>query len=147
MVSGKKPTIYNGVAKAAFMRITEFYDREFLNQNYLFKTPCSALKNYIDFFWQSNYLFEGQVSIKTFPRIGSTVLINLGSDFLFSKGALDFSPEDHLYYVRNRAITTSHKPGNLLLGIQFKINLPLLYNPKAAANNAEIYNLQKFIEA
>ncbi len=127
------------------MQVAEFYNRDFLRDNYVFKKPCRELEHYIDFFWQSNYSFDEDVSIKTFPRLGSTLLINLGNPFTFLKGNVSCAINEPVYYVRNKPITTLHAPGNLLFGVQFTINLPLLFKKTFAPTN-EAWPLNKFFE-
>jgi hypothetical protein len=128
------------------VNIVEFYNTKFLQQNYIFREPEGAMKNYIEFYWQTNYLANEQFTVKTFPRLGSTVLFNLGSPFEIKKRVSEGEVNEPVYYLRDSPITSIHYPGNRIFGIQFKINLPVMLKNKCRADTGSIYYLNTFFE-
>jgi len=66
------------------------------------------------------------VQVTTFARPGSTLLFNLGDPFYFSKQGTNFMAADPVYYLRDAPVVTKHHRDNIIFGVQFKINQPLI---------------------
>lgn len=79
------------------------------------------------FFWESNFKKIGKFPVcdKVFPKIGYTVLFNMGTPFrLITKGRL-FHITKNVFYPRNKTIKSIHSAGNNIFGVDLFIN-PLL---------------------
>ncbi|MEP7323774.1 MAG: hypothetical protein ABI761_17745 [Saprospiraceae bacterium] len=130
------------------MHYSEFYDRAFIHQNYVFRFPSDTLKPYIDFFWESDYDPGLQpFTIRSFPRIGSTLLFNIKGKFKFCKGGSSLMNEENIYYSRNQIIDTTHQADSKIFGVQFKINLPLIGNPGKSASHNNIFTANHLFAA
>lgn len=122
------------------MKLRELYDYDFISQNYIIQKAEGTLSPFIDFFWESNYNNHlPRFSIQTFPRIGSTLLFNIKGQFTFKKREFEFTNNEHIYYLRDAMIETTHTADSKLFGIQFKINLPLLITNRSLYSANGIY--------
>jgi AraC-like DNA-binding protein len=108
------------------MHFVEFYNANFLLANYIVAKPSAALEEVVDFFWMSQYGHQDPFCVTTFPRNGSSLLFNLGSHFQVQKKNKKIKVNDTAFYLRNTAITSFHQADNVIFGVQFKVNLPVL---------------------
>lgn len=95
--------------------------------------PSPALNNYVEFYWQSHYTETGRFTIKTFPRIGSTLLFCLDTPFTLQHGSKQYKVEKTCRYLRNKIIVSCHSHDDLLFGVQLRVDFSFLRHIKREA--------------
>jgi len=113
------------------MRHIEFIDTDHFEHNYHRVAPPTALRQYIDFFWETKFdsllkQYPDGFSDLLFPNFGYTYIINLGTPFIMQVDDIKFPMKTDGFLPRYNHIECFHKPGNQLFGIKFKIS-PILF--------------------
>ncbi|MBC7949599.1 MAG: AraC family transcriptional regulator [Chitinophagaceae bacterium] len=113
------------------MQHLEFFHTNHFENNYHRTPPPPALRQFIDFFWETKFdtLWERYprgFSDAQFANIGYTYIINLGTPFVMQVDDKKFTMNTDGFLPRYNPIECFHKPGNHLFGIKFRIS-PVLF--------------------
>lgn len=116
------------------MRHIEFIHRDHFENNYHRHYVQGKLSLFIDFIWQTKFeklwrQYPKGFSDALFPNLGYTYLINTGTPFIMQVDNKKFNMKTDGFLPRPSYIECFHQPGNVLLGIKFKVS-PVIFEKK-----------------
>ena len=115
-------------------RHIEFIDNRHFEINYFRVPPPPSLRLFIDFFWETRFdhlwkKYPKGFSDAQFPNTGYTYIFTLGTPYTMQVEDKKFNIRTDCFLPRYNNIESSHKPGNHLFGIKFKIS-PVVFEKK-----------------